>query len=778
MDRRSLIKNTGAFVGTSFLSSIPGIKAGMAGVTESKGNSPPEQKDWLIDGSSFATKVITESDRIVLTNELVSRTFLLKPDCATISLDNLMTGQSILRAVRPEAEMVLNGKQFAIGGLKGQPVQNYLSPDFIKGMTSDPDAFHYTHHEIGKTKERFPWKRNEAWSSRHLPWPPPGKRITFHYNPPENAIPEVKDMLAEVIYEMYDGIPVISKWITLKNNGNNKLHLNRFKAEILSVVETAPKVADGDPREYRIYGRKEPPPEGIQTDAPRDYIDSFTQLFVVTDYAMGGDMEAMKDNPGTHWRHDPDYTTGIQYYGERQPCLVECKPPYDLGPDIDIQTGETWESFHVFEMLRDSTEKERKGLAERRFWRMITPWSQENPIYMHVREADTRAVKSAIDQCAEVGFEMVIMTFGSGFHIENNDPSFLVRMKELSEYAQSKNIAIGGYSLLASRGGPDDIVIISDKTGKPATSRFDGARFGRTPCLATDWGTQYFDTAKEFFKLTGMNVFENDGSYPGDPCASTEHSGHKDFHDSQWQQFEKIRNFYRWCRAEGIYLNVPDWYFMNGSSKTSMGYVENNWSLPREYQLIIERQNIYDGTWRKTPSMGWMFVPLTQYHGGGAAATIEPLHEHLDYYAHRMADLFGAGVQAAYRGPRLYDTEETKGVVKKWVDFYKRYRNILDSDVIHLRRPDGCDWDGLLHVNPKGKEKGLLMLYNPTNQVIKQKIRIPCYYSGVKNMAKIQERDEFPKIIKLDKMENAYLQVTIPKKGYNWYIIKPKDDEN
>ena len=29
-------------------------------------------------------------------------------------------------------------------------------------------------------------------------------------------------------------------------------------------------------------------------------------------------------------------------------------------------------------------------------------------------------------------------------------------------------------------------------------------------------------------------------------------------------------------------------------------------------QEIIERQNVYDGTWEKTASMGWMFVPLTQ----------------------------------------------------------------------------------------------------------------------------------------------------------------------
>ena len=87
----------------------------------------------------------------------------------------------------------------------------------------------------------------------------------------------------------------------------------------------------------------------------------------------------------------------------------------------------------------------------------------------------------------------------------------------------------------------------------------------------------------------------------------------------------RIADFYKWCRAKGIYLNVPDYYFLSGSNKTGMGYRETNWSLPREQQEIIERQNIYDGTWTKTPSMGWMFVPLVEYHGGGKAATIEPL---------------------------------------------------------------------------------------------------------------------------------------------------------
>ncbi len=37
---------------------------------------------------------------------------------------------------------------------------------------------------------------------------------------------------------------------------------------------------------------------------------------------------------------------------------------------------------------------------------------------------------------------------------------------------------------------------------------------------------------------------------------------------------------------------------------------------------------------------------------------------------------------------RLYDTDATMQLVKKWVGFYKTYRDILISDIVHVRRPD------------------------------------------------------------------------------------------
>ncbi|MBK7599629.1 MAG: hypothetical protein IPJ07_14355 [Acidobacteria bacterium] len=65
---------------------------------------------------------------------------------------------------------------------------------------------------------------------------------------------------------------------------------------------------------------------------------------------------------------------------------------------------------------------------------------------------------------------------------------------------------------------------------------------------------------------------------------------------------------------------------------------------------------------------------------------------------------------------RLYDGPETKAVVIKWVQWFKKYRDILESDVIHVRRADGRNLDAVLHVNPSLPVKGLAMVFNPTDK--------------------------------------------------------------
>jgi hypothetical protein len=697
--------------------------------------------DWLIDPAPYRAVLSTNTagNEISLQNGLVRRSFRISPDAATVAFDNLVSGESILRSVRPEARVELDKIKFAVGGLTGQPVHNYFNAAWLERMEADPAAFHFAGWHVGKTEPRFPWRKRTEWLSHNAPWPPPGVSLTLTFDAPRNL--KVSGMQVEVHYELYDGLPVISKWLTVRNGTTNSVTLNSLAVEQLAFVE----------------------PESIVDGSPVSFRAAYRAFDAYSDYSFGGNMSPTADAPGIHWTNDPLYKTQV-HYGLATPCLLECSPP--IGPEEVIKPGGSFESFRVFELVHDSTDRERRGLATRRAYRALAPWVLENPILMHVRSAKPEAVKLAVDQCAEVGFEMVIMTFGSGFNPENEKPDYLAQIKSLADYAKTRGIALGGYSLLASRSINVENDAINPRTGKPG-----GARFDNSPCLGSAWGEDYFRKLRQFFEQTGCGVFENDGSYPGDVCASTNHPGHTGLQDSQWKQWKMISGFYQWCRARGIYLNVPDWYFLAGSSKTGMGYRESDWSLPREQQEVIERQNVFDGTWEKAPSMGWMFVPLTEYHGGGAAATIEPLKDHLDHYETRLANLFGAGVQACYRGPRLFDTDATKAVVKKWVDFYKQHRAILDSDLVHLRRADGRDWDGWLHVNPGLTERGLAMFYNPLPDPIERRIRLPLYYTGLKGQAVVRREDGNSENITLAQDDSAELVINIPAHGRTWLTV-------
>lgn len=282
----------------------------------------------------------------------------------------------------------------------------------------------------------------------------------------------------------------------------------------------------------------------------------------------------------------------------------------------------------------------------------------------------------------------------------------------------------------------------------------------------------YRDKIKYFFAQTGFDLWENDGPYPGDLCASITHPGHKGLDDSQWRQMEIQKELYRWLNERGVYINAPDWYFLDGTHKIAIGYREVNFSLSREQQKILNRQNIFDGTWEKTPSMSWGFVPLTKYQGGGPEAILEPLSEHLKDYEQLMMQYYGAGVQACYRGPRLYDTEKTKDAVVKVINWYKRHREILNSDIIHLRRADGRDWDGWLHVNPALSNKGLAILFNPSKEKITRKIKLPLYYTGLKDVAMIAYEKGKPFPAKLNRNYEIEISVTIEPENYTWFLIQ------
>jgi hypothetical protein len=683
--------------------------------------------DWLL-GQSGAKTMLYRSDRgIVLSNGLISREFRLSPNCATIAIDNLMTGEELLRAVGQEAAIEVDGKRITVGGLQGQPDRAFLMDSWIPSLTPIPGSLAFQGYKIGEPEERLPWIRTRHHVEEN--WPPKGKSLTLRFGGDGIEV--------DVRYEMFDGIPLMGKRLVVVNHRSTAFHLTGFELENLAMVEAE---SDPDPQEWRK--------------------PNLTEL---TDYRFAGQDSNPSWQP-VSWLPDPLYTSQVNW-SLLTPCQLQVKCP--IGPDAILEPGKSLKSFWTYMLVHDSTDRERQGLGVRHMMRTLAPWTSENPIMLHLTSTDPVVAKQAIDQAAAVGFEMVILSFGSGLDMEDVTPANIARYRALAAYAHSKGLQIGGYSLLASRS-----IDAQDDAINPKTGKNDGAVFGTSPCLGSNWGIAYFQHLQSFLAGTKFDLLEHDGSYPGDVCASTTHPGHRGLADSQWNQFQQIAEFYRWCRGRGMYLNVPDNYFLAGSNKTGMGYREDNWSLPRALQHIHARQNLYDGTWLKTPSMGWMFTPLVQYHGGGDAATIEPLKDHLTDYALHLMNNFGYGVQSCFRGPRLYDSEATKAMVTHWVSWFKAHREILESDVIHVKRADGRNLDAVLHVNPSLPTPAMAVIYNPLDQSLAQEIVLPLYYSGLHDVVRYRVNDGPEQTSRLSKGQKLVFTSRVPGRSCVWVTFE------
>lgn len=687
-------------------------------------------QDWLVVPPTTLASVSVTNDAIVIENGLVRRTFRISPNAAAIRWQNLRTGADVLRAPRPEAMVTIDGTAWEIGGLRGQTDHSYLDPDWVDRLTNSPKAFQYRGYRVGAPEARYPWR--PRFTNKVAEWPPKGVRLTLDFQPPRHSeVPaKIAGLTVQVHYELYDGLPVIAKWLSVTNAGSEPVTLDQMTVETLAVTP-----------------------------------DQRARLLLDCEQIYSG---------VARWSRDPEWPTfapinpgDARYIPHSQEYLLNYE--YTPGPSALVPSHGRFTSFRLHELSLEDEDRERSGLAFRRMHRTLTPQIAENPIFMHLRNSDSASIRRAVDQCVAVGFEAVILTFWSGFNMESEDPAYIARIKSDFDYAHSKGIRIGGYILLAttaSKGPKHDAI-------DPATGKPDGSL-----CLGSAFTDGYFEKIFRFIDQTGLDIIETDGPYHGYECASTEHKYHRGRGDSRWVQWEKQVDFYRACLERGIYINSPEWYFHGGSHKAPMGYREENWSLPRDLQIVLGRQNIYDGTWNKTPSMGWMMLPLTEYHGGGAAARLEPLEEHLDAYESHLAQNFGSGVIACYRGPRLFDTDRTKAVVAKWVAFYKKYRDILDSDIIHVRRPDGRDIDCMLHANPSLDRRGLAMVYNPLSTPVQRTLTLPLYYTGLRGSCRIRREDNPSQVVKLNDRAQAEIEVKLEPHSRTWFVIEQDHSSN
>ncbi|MFA6240496.1 MAG: hypothetical protein WC655_06185, partial [Candidatus Hydrogenedentales bacterium] len=295
------------------------------------------ESDWLVGPVEARARMEkrAKANEIALTNGLVARTFRLAPNAATIDYRNETTNRTILRGVKPEAVITLDGQRIEIGGLKGQPDYAYLDPAWLGAMASAPEAFVFAGYEESAPEAPYPWQ-----PKRHAPatpWPPKGVRVTMHYQAPGHWKPAYDGLRVSVVYELYDGLPVMAKWVVIENGTAHDVSVDGIESEILAVTE-------------------------YEKD----------RVHVESEYAFN----TMNT---TFWGPDAEYLTQVDYE-YRMPLLMTSK--YPLGPGVKLAAGERFQSFRTFELLHDSDDRERRGMARRRMMRTLAPQVTENPILM------------------------------------------------------------------------------------------------------------------------------------------------------------------------------------------------------------------------------------------------------------------------------------------------------------------------------------------------------------------------------------------------------------
>lgn len=469
--------------------------------------------DWLVTKFTTPTQLVhIGEDRIRLTNGLISRDFVMKPDFATVDFYSHEKDQSILRAISPEAVVTLDGISYDVGGLNTRIPRGYLNRTALaENMVIDLLAFHYVSHSVSSPEAPFPY-RPRRYAPADIVWPPAGLRLDVLFKAPQSAKSNHQSVTVKVHYEMYDGIPLLSKWVTIS------------------------QVPGGSP-------------------VVRGLVNTVEYLAVNLEWSKTGHgwLHVENDLPHTSvtWL-DNDNSRGGGMAGASMASVNSTYLQFGLVP-----LTSDFISFRVHELVVCSSDPERLGLALHRKMRLLAPHTQESPIFFHSVKTDSASVRRLIDQLSDVGFEMLIFSFFTSFDMESHDEAYLDRMRSDVSYANSKGIEVGGYDLIAwTRGVPKQWT----------------AEGGDGACMASRWYDYLLERTLNFINRTGVTLVETDGPYPGYECKSTNHSHHRGRDDSIYWQLKLQSEYYKVLRGKGIYIHQPDEYFYQGGNKNSESF--------------------------------------------------------------------------------------------------------------------------------------------------------------------------------------------------------------
>ena len=567
------------------------------------------------------------------------------------------------------------------------------------------------------------------------------------------------DLRVTVHTELYDGLPAFSRWLTVSVAAGSTAPapvIAQASMELLHVpfnlrnrlhAETAYMPAVGIRNSFEDAGWY---PASGSYSANFSGLTSPPVSLWVYDQELMGPWGA--DSAWEYW-----YDMGMNE------TLLDVKFPF--GPGLNLSAG-ALDTFRVYEMLHDDDDADRQGLGRRRLLRAVAPQVEMDISPFYTVGGDSASIRAGANVAASLGFRG-LYTQADPF---DSSPAHIAQVAADVAYVHSKGLVANFYVLLQNPPGLTE----ADEVIDPTTGQGEGIA-----CFATAFHRKFREGLEAFVQATGFDFIGTDGPYEQAPCGSTTHE-HVGLVDSQFAQWRANVEWYRGLPSapnplssvgSGMMISCPDPYELAAGSwnqpigfTDQWGHVGEPWTW-----LLLGRTYIFDGTFHKNPTNGGVCFDLNR--AGGMASPDE-----LRFYNTSLAVFLGAAGRC-FQGGVLYQNDASKAIITQWMATFSRFRDVLNGDIIHLKKPNGRSWDAMMHVLPAaapGAVRAFALFFNPSTALAANvSTALPVYYANFAPQASVhvEWNDGSTELAPQDAFFSIRLSKAIEAKGFAWAAL-------
>ena len=186
------------------------------------------------------------------------------------------------------------------------------------------------------------------------------------------------------------------------------------------------------------------------------------------------------------------------------------------------------------------------------------------------------------------------------------------------------------------------------------------------------------------------------------------------------------------------------------------GYTEEDFCNSEGMEQLVNcRARLYQARYVIPACASWGFLAVDSYHRHAVGIS----EEQPWLYDHALGGLIGYGHAGMIHGSRLFAGPRTEAVARKWIAFYRRYRETLRGDFLHVAAPDGYHVDAVLHTQAGAAIPAVAVVFNPRDCAQTAHLCFPLGYAGMTPGSRIVCEGEGA--LQLDDRSTAALTLTL-----------------